>query len=147
LHWGHFKCNIAAADKTGIISSRSLSTTIDSQKCSNLWKWQLKVCCLKCKLYLYWKLGGCSYWWCVKTWGEMVGHFLSHYTEIHTSLWSVALLETYFVACVYQVQKHHNEWPYVMYEFWWTSLDWSMCIAFAIFHPVKWFWQMQQVSG
>jgi len=52
-HWEHFKCNSAAADKTGIISSRSLSTTIDSQKCSNLWKWQLKVCCLKCKLYLY----------------------------------------------------------------------------------------------
>ena len=54
LLWGHFKCNSAAvADKTGIISSRSLSTTIDTQKCSDLWKWQLKVCCLKCKLYLY----------------------------------------------------------------------------------------------
>jgi len=54
LQWEHFKCNsAAAADKTGIISSRSLNTTIDSQKCSILWKWQLKVYCLKCKLYLY----------------------------------------------------------------------------------------------
>jgi hypothetical protein len=65
-YWGHFKCNsaAAAADKTGIISSRSLSTTIDSQKCSNLWKWQLKVYCLKCNLYLVWNVI-CI---CIKNW-------------------------------------------------------------------------------